>query len=1019
MKKKKYTIKRKNIPKVNLISLTGKTWIDADDNVIDWSGLTNPSVTTGTTVYNNEINLNTGYYIYDGNEWVLTVGSPKTNLTSLTLRSPIDEYGNAITGLTLYNTGTTFDVGYYEWNSPVSSNWNYFVDVSGDTFNDIRSTLNGKLYDDNQIPVFLESMVDEFGVMIPFDGNINVESNQINANFIYEADCNNITVINTTNVKNLKNVNDVTFTVYWGDGTSSPIGVEGVCNTFNCHKASKHFTNNGEKLIKIKLDAPWIKNSVSKIINVNCFNTPTPTLTPTLTKTVQLTPTKTPTKTLTSTPTLTNSQTLTRTPRTTRTSTPTPTPTPTIGLTPTSTPTLTLTNLCDVDLDVKVLTPTPTPTKTLTPTIGTQTPTQTPTLTSTPTLTRTIQLTQTPTNTPTLSLTQTPTQTPTRTSTPTRTATANLQNCGCNSPNFTILSITYISGTNYQLVFDACAVNPFNYEIRNSSNVVVLTGSIVPTSGTLILNFGGITTNGTYTLYAGSSNCAGSAQFTFNITHNTPVVTQTSTNTPTPSRPTVVLSECSVFINTDDSKVYGYDHTTNTSTLLFTTTRVGSDIATTPNKLWISVGSFLLEYNITINPWSYTYNRRIDMPSGVSLGAGLCAINDTKLISTIESSLPFNVVEIDVTAGTPVITTLFQMPSNRSISGDLLYVNSNVGEKILFTTLSLTDNERNLYQYTYGGVQEVVTTLPLSTPYGLYSDSGNLYVIEAFTRNVYEINKNSPYNLTLAKENIGVFANGSSQSPSCSTNPLNVGLVPTQTPTSTSTSTPTLTPTATNTPTLTQIWFGYNLFPVLDTTCTQNGDDITAYKNSGGSINVNDQFFYSTGGSTLISGFYGDGTYRYSIDSAGVVTSKTMCDVIPTQTSTSTPTQTPTQTPTSTPTSTPTPTPTQIVYEVLFTLSVEPGDVGYMYVYVNNVDVGYLYGNQNLSFNLKNGDTFYANLFFQSGDAEHNSVLQTYVDSILTETIIGAGAPLTTSTPTLTLLPNKTYRISGFIGNPM
>ena len=36
MKKNKYILRRKNISNVRLVSLTGQTWYDANDNLIDW-----------------------------------------------------------------------------------------------------------------------------------------------------------------------------------------------------------------------------------------------------------------------------------------------------------------------------------------------------------------------------------------------------------------------------------------------------------------------------------------------------------------------------------------------------------------------------------------------------------------------------------------------------------------------------------------------------------------------------------------------------------------------------------------------------------------------------------------------------------------------------------------------------------------------------------------------------------------------------------------------------------------------
>jgi hypothetical protein len=129
----------------------------------------------------------------------------------------------------------------------------------------------------------------------------------------------------------------------------------------------------------------------------------------------------------------------------------------------------------------------------------------------------------------------------------------------------------------------------------------------------------------------------------------------------------------------------------------------------------------------------------------------------------------------------------------------------------------------------------------------------------------------------------------------------------TQTPTVTSTQTPTNTETTTNTPTNTQTsttpCYGFNLTPVFDTTCDGSGPDVTAYKTTAGPIIIGDTLYNVCGGSTLATGFYSDGTYRYVVN-VGEVTNKINCIPL-TPTNTVTPTNTPTNTPTQTPTATP------------------------------------------------------------------------------------------------------------------
>ena len=411
MKRIKHTIQRKSVPQVKLVSLTDQAWYDYDGNIVYWNELSNTTLLTGTTVFNI--------------------------------------------------TGGTVTSGYYTWSTPTSNTWNV-----------VEPT---KVYGDYQLPLYLDAKVDEYGPMVEFDGNIN--DDKFRANFSYSGVCNpstfDLIVYNTTNVGKLNAMSTAVFTVYWGDGTSSNLPVNG--------QATKQYTSNGDRTVIVKLVSPWTTEQVTKIITVDCVafvtptptptRTPTPTPTPTTSPTPTATPTPTPTPTTSPTPTATPTPTTSPTPTPTGdcafgvdlgivTATPTPTPTPTpncnfevdlgiVTATPTPTPTPTPNCNFDVDLGVVTATPTPTPTPTndcrfdvdLNVITATPTPTPTPTndcrfdvdlgvVTATPTPTPTPTpncdfnvdlgiVTATPTPTPTPTTSPTPTATPTPTPTPT------------------------------------------------------------------------------------------------------------------------------------------------------------------------------------------------------------------------------------------------------------------------------------------------------------------------------------------------------------------------------------------------------------------------------------------------------------------------------------------------------------------------------------------------------------------------------------------------------------------------
>jgi hypothetical protein len=429
-------------------------------------------------------------------------------------------------------------------------------------------------------------------------------------------------------------------------------------------------------------------------------------------------------------PTPTPTTTPTKTPTRTSTSTRTPTVTPTITRTETQTPTTTKT-------PTKTNTTTPTNTKTETPT-----PTETPTETPTQTVTKT--QTKTSTSTPTPTKTNTPTPTITKTSTQTRTSTRT--NTPTNTPTKTQ------TGTP--------GLTPTNTLTQTSTQTNTPTRSVTPTP----------TRTNTPTRSV------------------TPTVTTTNTPTQTyPSGPPV--SECSVLYN-ESNFVYSYTPQTNTSVLLpVVGAQSGNDIAHTTTKLWInpSTSQTIDEWDITLSPFIAFYNQSIILPHPI--GNGLAAIDNTRLISSNVSVIPNTIVELLIVGGTCVSTPKITLPDGRIVSGDLLLTTNN---KLLVTTTNGVNTFLTQYDYNTGTF-EVEANLIIPFPWGIFSDNGDLYIMNGQQPGgVYRISLDFPYTQTLVI-NVGRRVSGSSQLPQC----VDTVLRPQNTLTPTPTITPTITPTLT------------------------------------------------------------------------------------------------------------------------------------------------------------------------------------------------------------------------------
>ena len=155
MKRINHTIKRKKIPEVKLVSLTGKTWYDSNGTPTSWTGATD-FLATGFTP-------DTGFLVFNV-------------------------------------TGGTVTSGYYKWNTPTGDTWNLITSIIGITPEEIKKEIDQQIYDDFQLPLFLEATADEMGDMVEFDKYIG--HNKISANFAYESVASGsgctITIYNTT-----------------------------------------------------------------------------------------------------------------------------------------------------------------------------------------------------------------------------------------------------------------------------------------------------------------------------------------------------------------------------------------------------------------------------------------------------------------------------------------------------------------------------------------------------------------------------------------------------------------------------------------------------------------------------------------------------------------------------------------------------------------------------------------------------------------------------------------------------
>jgi hypothetical protein len=229
--------------------------------------------------------------------------------------------------------------------------------------------------------------------------------------------------------------------------------------------------------------------------------------------------------------------------------------------------------------------------------------------------------------------------------------------------------------------------------------------------------------------------------------------------------------------------IYSYNVDTNVSTFLQTgypSFSGGSpDIANTSTKLWVykpgpasgTPFTEIAEYNINLVPYTSNFNRIITV--NAFFGNGLCAIDDTSLISSTRPSSTQSVVTIiKITLNpnnTGTVENLFTLPSGRQISGDIIYTTNG---KIIVTTVRIVGTVLTFWISQYALINNVWSlemekniTNDAPGANGLAMYGGNILIFSGqFLR---RIDTNYPYSITPVWDTGAIGIGGASQLPSC------------------------------------------------------------------------------------------------------------------------------------------------------------------------------------------------------------------------------------------------------------
>lgn len=228
----------------------------------------------------------------------------------------------------------------------------------------------------------------------------------------------------------------------------------------------------------------------------------------------------------------------------------------------------------------------------------------------------------------------------------------------------------------------------------------------------------------------------------------------------------ISLDPCIVLLNSDNKGIYGYNIEDNTIVSLGSSSGVSTDIAMTNTKMWVYTDFSSIkvaEYDITLDPWSYSFVRNINVPFGTAGGAGLIAKDNNTLIMGANT-----IVEVDISSTPATFSTLFTLPAGSgspypgNVTGDFYYNSATSTFIIAYTNAA----GNHIGQFSYSGTLLKNTTISFGDAYGLYAYNGFVYVIRG-NGMVYKINSDFSITYVQTAPLSGFAIYGSAQSGAC------------------------------------------------------------------------------------------------------------------------------------------------------------------------------------------------------------------------------------------------------------
>jgi hypothetical protein len=254
------------------------------------------------------------------------------------------------------------------------------------------------------------------------------------------------------------------------------------------------------------------------------------------------------------------------------------------------------------------------------------------------------------------------------------------------------------------------------------------------------------------------------------------------TTTSTTTLPLEIPECCGILTNTV-SDIY-YDminlNVTNFSSVF--------GIIMTPDYLWSVLNTEILQWDITLSPFTATYNKSISFPVGFTTASSGVAIDNENVIMINTTPTPQDVVSMDVTGLVGVATTQFSLQADRVAQGNMLLT---IDDKLIVINQDTISSDYYLTQYDYPtGILEIDVNIGDVNAVSLYQCNCSIFVQDELGA-VYTVDSNDTL-ILLNNSNIPMIS--ATQSRYCvPVSLINNANITTTTSTSSSTTTTTTT----------------------------------------------------------------------------------------------------------------------------------------------------------------------------------------------------------------------------------